>query len=98
MYGPRLPSQDEPSPTVLDLTKTVYIAKDVVICPELTLMDAYVDAHRAGGEAGGHRAVANLFVHPRADCTRTFKRDRVRVLDKTASPEKLVKIEWNRDP
>jgi hypothetical protein len=72
----------------------VYVQKDAVICPEITLLGAYMDGHRAGGEAEGHRAVRDLFVHPRGDCVRTIGRDRVHVLDEAVSPNKLVKIRW----
>jgi hypothetical protein len=76
----------------LDPLKPVYLREETMICPEIMIMGAYLDGHRAGGEAAGHRAVADLFIHPRGDCIRTIGRDRVRVLE--LSPGKLAKIEY----
>jgi hypothetical protein len=86
----------ESRPPVFDVARQAYLAKDAVICSEMALLGAYLDGHRAGGEAAGHRAVADLFAHPRGECLRTLGRDRVRVLDATVSANKLVKIEWQR--
>jgi hypothetical protein len=56
-------------------------------------MGTYVDGQQAGGEAEGHRAVVNLFVHPKDGCVRAFSRKRVHVFDATVSGDKLVTVE-----
>jgi hypothetical protein len=80
-------------PPSLDLDKPVYLAKDAVECGIINAMGTYVDGQQAGGEAEGHRAVANLFVHPKDGCVRAFSRKRVHVFDATVSGDKLVTVE-----
>jgi hypothetical protein len=80
-------------PPTLDLAKPVYLAKDTVECGIINVTGTYMDGQQAGGEAEGHRAVANLFVHPRDGCVRAFSRKRVHVFDATVSGDKLVTVE-----
>jgi hypothetical protein len=75
----------------LDVTKPVYLAKDAVECSVLAALFTYSHGQQAGGEAEGHRAVADLFVHPTESCYRVAKRERVRVLDATTSDHAYVK-------
>jgi hypothetical protein len=76
----------------IDLSKPVYLAKDAVECGETTPLGAYIGGHREGGEAAGHAAVADLFVHPKGDCSRTIHRERVRIVDATVSDKSLVTV------
>ena len=78
-------------PPTLDLAKSVYLIKDAVECSILAAAFTYSRGQQAGGESEGHRAVANLFVHPTEDCYRVTKRERVRVLDATISDHAYVK-------
>jgi len=84
------PKQEKPR---LDIAKPVYLAKDAVACPQLTLGIHYANGQQAGGEAEGHRVVADLFDHPHDGCWRVTKRTRVRVLDAAISDAKLVDID-----
>ena len=77
----------------LDLSKPVYLAKDAVECGIINAMGTYMDGQQAGGEANGHRAVADLFVHPHDGCVRAISRKRVHVFDATVSGDKLVTVE-----
>jgi hypothetical protein len=79
----------------LDLSKPVYLGKDKVICSELQALSAYIDGQQAAGEAEGHRRVADLFVHPRGECLRVWKRERMDVLAKEVAPQRLVDIKWS---
>ena len=83
-------TSDARKPTV-DMTKPVYLAKDAVECSILAAAFTYSRGQQAGGETEGHRAVANLFVHPTDDCYRVTKRERVRVLDATIGDHAYVK-------
>ena len=76
----------------LDLTKPVYLAKDAVECGIINVMGTYLDGQRAGGEAEGHRAIADLFLHPKDGCVRAIQRERVHVLDAIVSADKLVTV------
>ena len=77
-------------PTI-DITKPVFLAKDAVECSILAATFTYSRGQQAGGESEGHRAVANLFVHPTEDCYRVTKRERVRVLDAAIGDHAYVK-------
>ena len=67
---PEPPGPSNARPPTLDLTKPVYLAKDAVECGIINVTGTYGDGQQAGGEAEGHRAVANLFVHPKDGCYR----------------------------
>ena len=82
-----------PQPTVLDLAKPVYLAKDAVECSRIGILSAYLEGEQAGGEAAGHRAVDNLFVRPREGCLRILSRHKVRVIDTEVSMRRLVYTE-----
>lgn len=77
----------------IDLTKPVYLAKDAIECARIAVVSAYVDEQQAKGEAAGHRAAGDLFVHPKEGCLRAFSRKRVHVTDAKISSDELVTIE-----
>jgi len=78
----------------LSLDRPVYLRAGAVICPEIDLMDAFLQGRQRGGVDEGHRAEQELFLHAGGNCIRTEDRDRVRVLDKTVPDDGLVKIQW----
>ena len=87
MFGPESTVTQKPP---LDLTKPVYLAKDAVECSVLAALFTYSHGQQAGGESEGHRAVADLFVHPTESCYRVTKRERVRVVDATIGDHAYV--------
>jgi hypothetical protein len=95
LFGTSTPSvtQTATNTVTVDINRPVYLAKDAVECGTINVMGTYMDGQQAGGEAQGHRAVADLFVHPKDGCVRSIRRERVRVLDAAVSTDKLVTVE-----
>lgn len=75
----------------IDITKPIYLTKDSAECSVLAAAFTYSRGQQSGGETEGHRAVANLFVHPTDGCYRVTKRERVRVLDAAIGDHAYVK-------
>ena len=59
---PEQPATSDARRSSVDLSKPVYLAKDAVECGTLAAAFTYSRGQQAGGEAQGHRAVADLFV------------------------------------